>query len=77
MKVSVVRTGLRGPRERRLPGRRGTRSSASTWTPRSRASTRGRPPIYEPGCEEMLKRHGGQNLRATTDLAQAVRDSEI
>ena len=37
----------------------------------------GDPPIYELGLEDLLKRHIGQNLRATTDLAQAVADSEI
>jgi UDPglucose 6-dehydrogenase len=37
----------------------------------------GDPPIYELGLEDLLKRHIGQNLRATTDLPQAVADSEI
>ena len=37
----------------------------------------GDPPIYELGLEDLLKRHIGQNLHATTDLAQAVADSEI
>jgi UDPglucose 6-dehydrogenase/GDP-mannose 6-dehydrogenase len=37
----------------------------------------GDPPIYELGLEDLLKRHIGQNLRATTDLQQAVADSEI
>lgn len=38
---------------------------------------RGEPPIHENGLEEMLRRHVGKRLRATTDLAAAVRDSEI
>lgn len=38
---------------------------------------RGIPPIYEPGLEGLLKNNIGSNLKATTDLRQAVLDSEI
>ena len=38
---------------------------------------RGEPPIHENGLEELLKRHVGTRLRATTDLRAAVIDSEI
>jgi UDPglucose 6-dehydrogenase/GDP-mannose 6-dehydrogenase len=38
---------------------------------------RGEPPIHENGLEPMLKRLAGSRLRATTDLRQAVLDSEI
>lgn len=37
----------------------------------------GDPPIYEVGLEALLKRTIGRTLRATTDLRQAVLDSEI
>ena len=41
------------------------------------ALDRGEPPIFEQGLEELLGRHLGERLRATTDLAAAVRDSEL
>lgn len=37
----------------------------------------GDPPIYEIGLEELLKKHVGKNLRASTDLFQAVMDTEL
>lgn len=37
----------------------------------------GDPPIYELGLEELLKQHVGKNLRATTDLQNAVNDTDI
>ena len=38
---------------------------------------RGDPPIHENGLAEMLQRHAGKRLRATTDLAAAVRSCDI
>jgi UDPglucose 6-dehydrogenase len=38
---------------------------------------RGEPPIHENGLDELLRRHVGTRLSATTDLAAAVRGSEI
>ncbi len=38
---------------------------------------RGEPPIHEEGLAELLRRHTGTTFRATTSLADAVRDSEI
>lgn len=38
---------------------------------------RGVTPIYEPGLEELLGKHAGKKLRATTDLHNAVLKSEI
>jgi UDPglucose 6-dehydrogenase len=38
---------------------------------------RGEPPIFEPGLEPLLRRNVGSRLRATTDLAAAVADSEV
>ncbi|MFZ5917487.1 MAG: UDP-glucose dehydrogenase family protein [Chloroflexota bacterium] len=35
------------------------------------------PPIYEKGLEELLQRNVGSNLQATTDLSQAVLDTDI
>jgi UDPglucose 6-dehydrogenase/GDP-mannose 6-dehydrogenase len=37
----------------------------------------GVPPIYEQGLDELLKKHVDVHLRATTDLRQAVTDTEI
>ncbi len=34
-------------------------------------------PIYEKGLDELLQQHIGKNLTATTDLEQAVLDSEV
>jgi UDPglucose 6-dehydrogenase/GDP-mannose 6-dehydrogenase len=38
---------------------------------------RAQSPIYERGLDELLARHAGKRLMATTDLAAAVRDSEV
>lgn len=38
---------------------------------------RGETPIHEEGLTELLRRHVGQRMRATTDLAAAVRRSEM
>lgn len=38
---------------------------------------RGEAPIHEAGLAELLGRHVGKRLTATTDLARAVRDSDI
>jgi UDPglucose 6-dehydrogenase/GDP-mannose 6-dehydrogenase len=37
----------------------------------------GDPPIYEEGLKDLLRETAGRSLRATTDLAGAVRDSDI
>jgi UDPglucose 6-dehydrogenase len=37
----------------------------------------GDPPIHENGLQELLRRHAGARLHASTDLATAVRESEI
>ena len=37
----------------------------------------GDPPIHEPGLPELMKRHVGRTLSATTDLKRAVAESEI
>lgn len=37
----------------------------------------GKPPIYEKGLEELLKKNRGKNLSATTDLKKAVAETEI
>src|SRR3989338_10185844 len=38
---------------------------------------RGKSPIYEPGLEVLLKKHTGKNLTATTDLSNAVQNSDL
>lgn len=37
----------------------------------------GTAPIYERGLDELLKRHAGDKLRATTDLADAVQQTDL
>lgn len=37
----------------------------------------GNPPIHEKGLEELLKRHIGHNLQATTDIEKAVADTDV
>ncbi|MBC2708223.1 MAG: UDP-glucose/GDP-mannose dehydrogenase family protein [ANME-2 cluster archaeon] len=37
----------------------------------------GKPPIYEEGLEELLKKHAGENIRATTDYDDAVANTDI
>jgi UDPglucose 6-dehydrogenase/GDP-mannose 6-dehydrogenase len=37
----------------------------------------GQAPIHERGLEDLLRRHAGVNLHATTDLETAVRNSEV
>ena len=44
---------------------------------RVEALRRAESPIFEAGLEDLLRRHVGRNLLATTDLAQAVRDSDL
>jgi UDPglucose 6-dehydrogenase len=39
--------------------------------------TAGATPIYEPGLEELLARNAGVKLRATTDVAEAVTNSDV
>jgi UDPglucose 6-dehydrogenase len=39
--------------------------------------TAGRSFLYEPGLDELVRRHAGANLRATTDIGEAVRASEL
>ena len=38
---------------------------------------RGKPPIYEEGLEELLKKHAGKNIRATADYDDAVANTDI
>src|SRR5690606_15789931 len=38
---------------------------------------RGEPPIYEKGLEDMLRANVGKRLEATTDLARAVRETDV
>jgi UDPglucose 6-dehydrogenase len=38
---------------------------------------RGKPPIYEEGLEELLKKHAGKNIRATTDYDDAIANTDI
>lgn len=44
---------------------------------RVEALQRRKSPIFEAGLDELLERHVGKGLRATTDLASAVRDSQV
>jgi UDPglucose 6-dehydrogenase len=39
--------------------------------------TAGASPIYEPGLDELLARNAGERLKATTDVARAVAESDV
>src|SRR6476660_9161795 len=41
-----------------------------------RCINEGKAPVFEPGLQEMLNKSGGR-LKATTDIAAAVRDTDI
>ena len=38
---------------------------------------RGEPPIYEEGLEELLKKHAGTNIKATSDYDDAISNTDI
>jgi UDPglucose 6-dehydrogenase len=44
---------------------------------RVEAIERGRSFIYEPGLDDLVRRNAGGRLRATTDVGDAIRDSEL
>jgi UDPglucose 6-dehydrogenase len=78
MNVSIIGSGYVGLVTGACLAERGHR----VWCVDSDATkiatiTRGAAPFHEPGLDALLKRHAGQNLLATTDLAAAVLDSEL
>ncbi len=78
MRVSIVGTGYVGLVTGACLAEKG---HAVTCVDLDRAKVerieRGEAPFFEPGLGALLARHIGTRLRATTDLAAAVRDSEL
>jgi UDPglucose 6-dehydrogenase/GDP-mannose 6-dehydrogenase len=78
MHLSIVGTGYVGLVTGACLAELGHRVTCVDIDPaRVAALNAGRPPIHEPGLEELLQRHAGGRLAATTDTAAAVADSEL
>ena len=78
MKVSIIGTGYVGLVTGACLAEKGHRVTCVDVNPeRVAALNRAESPIFEAGLEELLKAHVGRRLNATTDLAAAVKDSEI
>jgi len=78
MRVSIVGTGYVGLVTGACLAARGHEVSCIDIDPRKvDMINRAQAPIHEEGLPALLQQHIGRKLRATTDLAQAVLDSEI
>jgi UDPglucose 6-dehydrogenase/GDP-mannose 6-dehydrogenase len=78
MNVCVVGTGYVGLVTGACLAEKGHRVACVDIDPAKVAQlNRAQPPIYERGLEEILQRNVGTRLRGTTDLPQAVRESEL
>jgi UDPglucose 6-dehydrogenase/GDP-mannose 6-dehydrogenase len=78
MKVSVVGTGYVGLVSGVCLAEKGHQVTCVDIDPaKVDRINQGIPPIYEEGLEDLLKKNIGQSLKATTDLRQAVLDSEL
>ncbi len=78
MKVSVIGTGYVGLVSGACLAAQGHRVTCVDIDPHKIAQiNQGVPPIHEEGLEQLLKQSIGQDLHATTDLRQAVLDSEL
>jgi UDPglucose 6-dehydrogenase/GDP-mannose 6-dehydrogenase len=78
MKVSIVGTGYVGLVTGACLADRGHDVVCVDVDPRKvDAINSAKAPIHEAGLPELLVRHAGNRLRATTDLADAVRQTEI
>ena len=78
MRVAIVGTGYVGLVTGACLAERGHEVTCVDVDPAKVAAiTAGRAPFHEAGLPELLARHAGRGLRATTDLAAAVRGSEI
>jgi UDPglucose 6-dehydrogenase/GDP-mannose 6-dehydrogenase len=78
MKVSVVGTGYVGLVTGVCLAERGHQvTCVDVDQAKVDLINRGIPPIYERGMEDLLKKHIGRQLRATTDLAEAVQQTDL
>lgn len=78
MKVSIVGTGYVGLVTGACLAEKGHTVICVDVDPEKvTALNRGRSPFFEPGLEELLAVHAGRGLRATADLAAAVRDTDL
>ena len=78
MKISIIGTGYVGLVTGACLAEKGHRvTCVDIDTHRVAALNRAEAPIFEAGLEELLRRNVGKTLSATTDLAQAVVDSEL
>jgi UDPglucose 6-dehydrogenase/GDP-mannose 6-dehydrogenase len=78
MEISIVGTGYVGLVTGACLAERGHRVIAVDLDlDKVRSINAGIAPFFEPGLDALLQRHAGDRLRATTDLAAAVRESEL
>ncbi|MFO0687445.1 MAG: UDP-glucose/GDP-mannose dehydrogenase family protein [Myxococcota bacterium] len=78
MRISIVGTGYVGLVTGACLAEKGHRVvCVDVDVARVDALNRAEAPIFEAGLPELLAKHVGRNLSATTDLALAVRDSEM
>jgi len=78
MKISIIGTGYVGLVTGACLADKGHAVTCVDIDPkRVEALRRAESPIFEAGLEDLLRRHVGRNLTATTDLAQAVRVSDL
>ncbi|MEZ4330504.1 MAG: UDP-glucose/GDP-mannose dehydrogenase family protein [Myxococcota bacterium] len=78
MRISIVGTGYVGLVTGACLAEKGHRVvCVDVDAARVETLNRGQAPIFEAGLPELLARHVGQRLSATTDLAAAVRDTEV
>jgi UDPglucose 6-dehydrogenase len=78
MNVSIIGTGYVGVVMGACLAERGNQVMCVDIDPeRVAALNRAESPIFEPGLDELLRKHVGRTLKATADLPAAVSDSEL
>jgi len=78
MKISIIGTGYVGLVTGACLAEKGHRVTCVDINPdRVAALNRAEAPIFEAGLEELLRKHVGHGLDATTDLATAVLNSDL
>jgi UDPglucose 6-dehydrogenase/GDP-mannose 6-dehydrogenase len=78
MRLSIIGTGYVGLVTGACLAEKGHDVTCVDIDPdRVAALNRAESPIFEAGLDDLLQKHAGHALRATTDLAAAVRDTEV
>ena len=78
MKISIIGTGYVGLVTGACLAEKGHQVTCVDINPdRVDALNRAEAPIYEAGLEDLLRKHVGKGLSATTDLASAVLNTEL